>query len=287
MGSAVAPEEDGGDVVYRRLHGHEECRACVALQRETWGEASREHVPASLLTVAVKVGGILAGALPAEPDAGESVRHSLLGFVFGLAGWEDGRPTHWSHMLAVRPESRGRGIGRRLKLFQRSLLLDAGVDTARWTFDPLVARNAHLNLSRLGARVVDYVPDMYGDETASPLHLGGATDRFVVRWDLESERVRALVREDRRPAVPSRVTESPVVAHESATAAGEWPEDEVVRVAVPADAVDLNRREPERVTAWRRGTREAFLHYLPRGYRVRGVYGSPAGDRSYYWLVRS
>lgn len=285
--SAGGREEHGPDLLYRQLHGHDEYRACVELQRETWGEASREHVPASLLSVAVKVGGILAGALPSEPDAGEGSGPSLLGFVFSLAGWRHGRRAHWSHMLAVRPEARGRGIGRRLKLYQRSLLLDAGVDAAWWTFDPLVARNAHLNLNRLGALVADYVPDMYGDETGSPLHLGGATDRFVVRWDLESDRVRAVTEEDRRPELAKGVTEAPLVEPPPANAAVDLPQSEMVRVAIPSHAVAVSRDDPEAVTAWRRTTRRAFLHYLSRGYRVAGVYRSPGEERSYYWLARS
>ena len=42
----------------------------------------------------------------------------MLGFVFGMTGVQEGRLVHWSDLLAVRPEARDRGIGRRLKLFQ-------------------------------------------------------------------------------------------------------------------------------------------------------------------------
>ena len=87
-------------------------------------------------------------------------------------------------MLAVRPEARDHGIGRRLKLYQRSLVAELGVTQILWTFDPLVSRNAHLNLNALGARVTDYVPDMYGADTGSALHQGIGTDRFVVAWEV-------------------------------------------------------------------------------------------------------
>lgn len=279
-------EEPPADPVYRTLRGHDEYRACVALQRETWGEASSEHVPASLLKVALRVGGILAGAVAPEGGPRDANGTRLLGFVFGLAGRRAGRQVHWSHMLAVRQEARGRGIGRRLKLLQRSILLDDGVDTAYWTYDPLVARNAHLNLNVLGARVTEFVPNMYGERTGSPLDLGGATDRFVVRWDLESERVRALVEEDARPDTDPGASRAPVVEAVPEDRGGELPDADVVRVAVPADAVGLSRTDEEAVTAWRGVTRRAFLHYLSRGYRVEGVYRSPEEERSYYWLAR-
>jgi predicted GNAT superfamily acetyltransferase len=84
----------------------------------------------------------------------------MLGFVFGLTGIRDGRPIHWSHMLGVHPEARGRGIGRMLKEHQRKLLRERGVPTIFWTFDPLAVGNAHLNLNLLGARVVEHVVDM-------------------------------------------------------------------------------------------------------------------------------
>src|SRR5207302_4181903 len=105
----------------------------------------------------------------------------LLGFVFGMTGVENGRLVHWSDMLAVRPELRDHGIGRRLKEFQRDTLLERGVGLVYWTYDPLVARNAHLNFNRLGVRLAEYVEDMYGI-TDSTLHGGVPTDRLIVAW---------------------------------------------------------------------------------------------------------
>lgn len=135
------------DVEVRPLQSGDEYRACVALQRETWGADFGEVVPATILKVSQRVGGLTAGAFD---ETGE-----LLGFVFGLTGLEAGRPAHWSHMLAVREDVRDLGIGRRLKEFQRDFLLPLAVEVIYWTFDPLVARNAHLNLNLLGAQVTE------------------------------------------------------------------------------------------------------------------------------------
>jgi predicted GNAT superfamily acetyltransferase len=89
---------------------------------------------------------------------------------------------HWSHMLAVHPSVRDLGLGRRLKAFQRELLLSIGVTTMEWTFDPLEARNANLNLNILRAEVAEYVEDMYKGEEGSELARGIGTDRFIVSW---------------------------------------------------------------------------------------------------------
>ena len=79
-----------------------------------------------------------------------------------------------------------RQVRRRRHVFerQRDLVRAVGVETMHWTFDPLVARNAHLNLTRLGARAIEYVPDMYGTNTGSPIHGALPTDRVIVAWDL-------------------------------------------------------------------------------------------------------
>lgn len=282
-------------VTLRPIEDRDGYRACVELQRTTWGAAFSELVPTSVLMVARKIGGLLEGAFDA--DGG------LLGFVFGFAGERVGRPLHWSHMLAVRPGVRGRGLGRRLKLHQRDCLLEGDLRVALWTYDPLVSRNAHLNLNRLGALVSAYEPDLYGTETNSPLHGQGGTDRFVVRWELRSERVRQAV-EGTPPAPAEDWADAPVVTLDATGTAGRiadvgegvggrptsaeplFPREPRVLVEIPRDVQALNRTDPERVVRWRQLTRAAFPWYLERGYRVEGLLPAPGGDRSRYALRR-
>lgn len=261
----------------RHLEGRDELAACVELQRRTWGEAFSECVPASILQVSQKIGGMVGGAWEDE---------RLVGFVYSLIGFQAGRPAHWSHMLAVDPDARGRGLGRRLKLFQRDELLKRGVKRVFWTFDPMVARNAHLNLNRLGATVVGFVPNMYGEATGSPLH-DGPTDRFILRWDLDSQRVRWAV-EREVPQEPSEAfLEAPAIrpsengALESNT---DLPGTDAVRIEIPCD---LTETMPEALPEWRALVREAFLKYLRRGYAVQSFHreSSPT-TRCAYFLRR-
>ena len=155
----------------RDLETVADCRGAVAVQEAVWGQGS-EIVPASVLLVSAKRGGILIGAV--RDDA-------IVGFVWSMPGWRDGRPSQWSHMLGVLPDCRGDGLGRRLKLAQRDRGLTQDIDLIEWTFDPLQAPNAHLNFSALGATAGTYLVDAYGS-MPGPLHRGTATDRLIAEW---------------------------------------------------------------------------------------------------------
>jgi predicted GNAT superfamily acetyltransferase len=181
-------------------------------------------------------------------------------------------------MLAVRSEARNHGIGRRLKLYQRSLVAELGVTQMLWTYDPLVSRNAHLNLNTLGARVTDYVPDMYGADTGSALHGAIGTDRFVVAWDLAGEPGKVPLRESAPLTGPAV---SLVVNWRTVEAPKDAPE---LFIAIPEDIQDLIATAPATAREWRESTRAAFLHYLTNGYRVTGFHRF--GGSGFYRLTR-
>ncbi|MFN2565604.1 MAG: hypothetical protein ABR499_11465 [Gemmatimonadaceae bacterium] len=267
----------------RPLVRHEELLACVELQRATWGDAFADMVPASILKVSQRVGGIAAGAFDADGQ--------LLGFVFGLTGIDGGRVVHWSDMLAVREDARDLGLGRRLKEYQRDAVRALGGTVIYWTYDPLVARNAHLNFNKLGVRVTEYVEQMYGD-SGSDLHRGLGTDRFIVAWPIAREESEALAATSRRLASDSTgtVRDAPLLNPDLGD--GSVPDLTVferrrprhVRVAVPRDIAALQAHSLDLAGQWRRSTRRAFQWALARGYTVRGVYAD-TGEWTYYVLA--
>ena len=104
-----------GGAELRTLVSDADYEAVVDLQRQTWGASFEDTVPPTILMISQKMGGVLVGAFD-EDDR-------MLGFLYGLSGFRYGRRAHWSHMLAVTREARGRGLGRELKVFQRELLL--------------------------------------------------------------------------------------------------------------------------------------------------------------------
>lgn len=307
VGSTGGDPFDG--VVLRPLRERPELEACLELQKQVWGEDFEDLTPPALLKIADEVGGVSAGAFSVE---GETER--LDGFVFGISGPRDGELVHWSHMMAVRPERRGLGLGVRLKAFQRELLLERGIRTAFWTYDPLVARNAHVNIMRLGARPVIYRRNYYGSGDDSALSAGIGTDRFVVRWDLTDERVvRALAEEPPEPSAEQR--RAPVLglcgsaSREQAgsgsdrepdpdpdpdphpdTTVLERAELPAVRVEIPVDVQKLRDDDPERARAWRDASRHTIETALAHGYRVEAFLQSSdrrCRDRCFYLLARS
>jgi predicted GNAT superfamily acetyltransferase len=246
----------------------------VALQEDTWGKGFSERVPVAILKVTTRIGGVVAGAFDASGG--------MLGFVFGMTGAERGadgavRLVHWSDMLAVRPAARDLGIGRRLKAYQREAARALGVGTIYWTYDPLVARNAHLNIVRLGARPVEYAVNMYGAETDSPLHRGIGSDRFVVAWDVSAEPA-----EPREPITTDPATlRAPVLTDDPRALAARPP---VLRVEIPCDIGAVQASSLERAAAWRASTRQAFVAALEARYEVVGFHRDRGEGRCHYIL---
>lgn len=150
----------------------------VDLQKQTWGMAPEELVPANVLAVLADSGGSVLVAYQRE-----------IGFT--LAGWlgfaislGSNTSTLLSHMLGVRADARGRhDIGWYLKLIQGYEALRAGYRAANWTFDPMRGANARLNLEKLGAVVREFTLDKYGS-LSSALYGEVPSDRFTADWDL-------------------------------------------------------------------------------------------------------
>lgn len=262
----------------RPFASHDDRAQCVALQELTWGAGFTEKIPAAMLLVAQKTGGVCAGAFD---DAGR-----MMGFVFGVTGVQDGELMHWSDMLAVHPDAQGQHLGERLKAFQREQCRALGVRTIYWTYDPLVARNAHLNLSRMGARVHEFVPAMYGEGTNSPLQGDMPTDRFVVAWAVDPAQTAPAVAE--LPADTVVVVRADAGGVAPATPAGEaadWPDAPHIGIRVPRDITALAARDIASARRWRFATRAAFTHYLTHGYRVIGFVADSDGGT--YLLTRT
>ena len=267
----------------RCLDTQENYRACVELQRQTWGDDFNEIVPPTVLKVVQKMGGILAGAF--------NEHEQLIGFVFGLTGLKNGKSAHWSHMLAVVEEYRGLGLGRELKLYQRELLLQQGINIMYWTFDPLVARNAHLNLNKLAADIEEYVPDMYGSNSGSKLHRGVGLDRFIVAWHLAEKKVEQAIAGDIKIDI-SKFVNTPVVNLSSLDKLSPiMDENEIVktpavRIEIPTDVYKLQSESINEAIKWRASTKRPFINYLKYGYKITNFYREQKTDRCFYVLSK-
>ena len=244
-------------------------REVERLEGEIWGPI--DLVPVPILAVSVRRGAVLVGAF----DGGR-----LAGFVYSFpalrpeSGGRGPRASHWSHMLGVHADYRGSGLGRDLKLAQRERVLAMGLDLVEWTYDPLQALNAHLNFVRLGAIVEEYEENVYG-ESASPLHGGLPTDRFVCQWWIRRPHVERRIRPTGLPLVAAAVVAAPVV-NETVLSGGHLEcvgvdlsrTDARLAVEIPTDYTEMLGRDPHAARRWRFQAREVFSHYLRNGYRV-------------------
>jgi len=210
---------------------------CVRIEHAIWGAATA--VPTPVFVVAAhESGGQVLGAFQDD---------RMVGFALAFAALRDGQHFLHSHMAAVLPEFRDRGVGRSLKLAQRKDALARGIGLIEWTFDPLDLKNAYFNLVRLGVIARRFIPNCYGI-TGSKLHGELPTDRLVAEWWLDSDRVKA------------------VLAGHAPAASGE-----AERIAIPAAFSAL--RESDRASAARiqSDARTQFLKWFGKGYAATGV----------------
>ena len=244
-------------------------RALEDVQIAAWGYPDREVLPGTMLRISAATGGVVLAAYPAHSDV-------PFGLAYGFPAMREGQPGHppelWhhSHLLAVAPQWRGSGAAVALKLSQRQAALAQGHTLMTWTFDPLIARNARLNLGKLGARAVSYHPEWYDLETALP------ADRLMVEWDLTREytgQPAPLPSGEVALEASSDGTPGPVSQHPHA-------ERVLAEVPISADSLPIYLR-----LAWRMALREALGGHLSAGYAVTGL--ARQGERAWYVLERA
>jgi predicted GNAT superfamily acetyltransferase len=257
----------------RVLETPEEMAAVEALQREVWPGSETDVVPAHLLITAVHNGGLVLGAFAEE---------RMVGFVFGFPGLEftaDGpRPKHCSHMAGVHPDYRDSGVGFALKRAQWQMVRHQDLDHITWTYDPLLSRNAYLNIARLGAVCSTYRRSEYG-EMRDGLNAGLPSDRFQVDWWLHTHRVNRRLGKRPRPTLKlshlTRVGVHPLYTMRIAEGGLPRPPEHVpafdtplVAGEIPSDFMALKAADFPLARDWRFFTREFFETAFAKGYIV-------------------
>lgn len=287
---------NGPPIVIEEITDTTGLRACEAIQAEAWGYGALETVPASQFKAVQAAAGMVLGAYRGD---------QVLGFAYGFLARDTDRIRRadpgdpdpgalglHSHMVAVRPGWQGKGIGRLLKWAQRDWCLERGLNWMHWTFDPIQAKNARLNMHHLGGWCRRYFVDFYG-VIGGDLSGEQATDRLLVEWDLLDPGVAARARAFKegasvRDGVPSGRDVAPPsgsapllgTTEDGSPRPGRLPQGvaalaekgRAVRltVDVPRDATRLLRERPAQADAWRLAVRDAMLGALEQGYVVRG-----------------
>ena len=204
-----------------------------------WGDGG---VPALNVFRAIQHAG---GYASIAVDVAGTVIGGSLGFLGRTPG---GTALLHSHITGTLPDATDRGVGYAIKQHQRRWCLDRGIDVVEWTFDPMVRRNAHFNLVKLGAIATEFHAGFYGDMDDA-LNGGDETDRLVATWHL---------REERRPDTKGEGL-----------------------VAVPDEFHDLRRRDPAAAQRARHELRAALEAAFDDGLVATGF-----TDRGEYVLRR-
>jgi len=299
----------------------EEMSKVEELQRIVWPGNDSEVVPGHLLLTAAHNGGLVIGAYPADNPEGDinSLRpesdnvqdglqfsDSLVGFVFGFPGLyetPDGpRLKHCSHMLAVHPAMRNMGLGFALKRAQWQMVRRQGIDRITWTYDPLLSRNAHLNIARLGAVCDTYIQDAYG-HMHDELNAGLPSDRLQVDWWLNSQRVNRRL--SRRPRLrldlahflaaetaivnPTQINQaglpSPVARDPCPDIEFDGETQPLLLLEIPNDFLGIKSIDIDLALAWRFHTRTLFQGLFTAGFIITDFIHLPGTyPRSFYVL---
>ncbi len=263
----------------RLLETPEEMSAVEELQRQVWPGSETDVVPAHLLITAIHNGGVVLGAIDNE---------KVVGFVFGFPGIEftpDGpRPKHCSHMAGVHPDYRNTGIGFALKRAQWQMVRHQGLDHVTWTYDPLLSRNAYLNVARLGAVCSTYRRSEYGD-MRDGLNAGLPSDRFQLDWWINTKRVERRLGKRARPTlslshllrvgVHPLYTLQPFDFAQGGTGNLLRPpervpplEAQLIAAEIPSDFMALKSTDFPLARDWRFFSREFFETAFSKGYIV-------------------
>ena len=230
------------EVTFRELASLDELKLAEDVQRQVWGN---DDMPdnADLMLAIQHEGGLVAGAFR---DA------RMLGFLFAFPSATPG--VQHSHRLAVLAEARGLRLGVRLKWYQREWCLARGITRVRWTYDPLRAVNAGLNVASLGGVSDSYLNNYYG--VMAGINAGLPSDRIMLDWHLESDGVAARAKGLPPPDAPT-----------------------ARMVPIPRDIDKLMRDDPAQALRARMELREALTGAFAQGLRITGFDSSAAAYR--------
>jgi predicted GNAT superfamily acetyltransferase len=262
----------------RKPHGVSEFEEIVRIQKVVWKHDDQDVTPVHQFLIHFRMGAVILGAF---------VGGRMAGFVYSFPALRDGVFFQHSHLLAVLPEFQGMGIGKKLKRAQRLEVLKQGLDLITWTYDPLQARNANLNLHTLGVHSRTYLPNFYGFTPSLCLGPDIPTDRLFVEWKLRERRSGSA-----GPRVRSRDLGGIPRALEREAGTGVWfPLPAAPRLDLTDPAVlleippDVNALRPRRevIAAWQKALRRAMTAYFGRGYAATDFL---FGERCYYVLTK-
>lgn len=227
----------------REVDGHDDLAALVTVLDRIWGTSPGKTMLDLAMLIALRSGGHYTTAA--------YVGDEIVGGCIGFHVEPLGEALH-SHIAGVIPQYASIGIGRALKEHQREWCLARGIREVRWTFDPLVSRNAHFNLRTLGGHPATYYANYYG-EMSDGVNKGDESDRLLISWPLDGAGRRQEPAEatDAAPLLAMATDGRPVIDTGALAS-------EVVAVQTPDDIERMRLEDPAAARTWRLALRETL-----------------------------
>ena len=252
-------EHDGAPrVTVRHLESIADFEQAVRVYCQVWNTDTAEDL--------VNVSLMVAWSLSDNYVAGVFMGDEMVGAAIA---WR-GRGHIHSHMVGVHPKCQGLGLGYRLKQHESAWAREQGLPVIRWTFDPLVRRNAHFNLSKLDTQVLAYAANAYG-ALNDGLNEGDETDRLLIEWNADAPAGPPRAEEcgaDLIGAPPPEAARWDFDARPDATVTG--PDGTVRLVVLPDDIEELRLHDPARARRWRYAVRAGLRTAMADGFLVTG-----------------
>jgi predicted GNAT superfamily acetyltransferase len=273
-----------------------EMHPAVELQKTYWGENLESIIPAHMLYSLANHGGHVLAAFDDRRMVG-----LLVGFL-ATSSDDSPRPAManleiFSKRMIVLDDHRGQGIGYRLKLAQREIAIRQGIRLVTWTFDPLLAINAHLNVRKLGAVCQTYLDDYYGISDEGGLTMLGSSDRLIAEWWVTNRRVEERINGKRGDLTLKHYLQAmtPILNPTSVRADGlplpsdgsHEPSGSLALLEIPTDYRAMVRQDAELAVTWRRHTRALFKQVIVKmGFMVTDFIHEPyeGRERAFYML---
>jgi len=267
----------------------EEFEECIEIQKTTWYlDNYRDCIPTHMMKAVVEAGGALVGALH---------KKKVVAYAMSLPAIskEDGF-YHYSHIMGVHPKYQGRGIGFMIKMKQREIAQAFRVKKITWTYDPLLAKNANLNIKKIGGIARKYVVDFYGSFMGGSRIVSGIpSDRFYLEWFISSKNVMQKLERNKKQDIDlNKIQRANSIEFnkrglQKIANIQLGLSSDLILIEIPEDFQNIYNNNIKLATEWRLKSRNIFNYYLGKDYVIIDfiTFKENGKKRNYYLLKKN
>ncbi len=271
-------------IAIRRVRTMEEVRSITEVIRRAWDLTDLENVATFEMKAVSDFGTVLMATSKEDPK-------TAIGFIYAFPMFPD---KNYSHMMGIDPKWQGKNVGFELKMVHRNLAINhtnPKINEIVWTVDPLLPNNAWLNFGKLGVICDTYKINYYGMPEGVGIYGGVPTDRFLVKWQIRTEKVEKAIQNVRNgsyknyPSYEELVDRYPTfnfVRNDKFMPNDTFEEDTEFLVEMPTNYQKIRETETKLAIDWRIRFREICIEYFQRGWVAYNYIRSLDQDKKWH-----